>query len=258
MKRDPKQTQTLEEPREQDVALRTTVVQPIPLSRHPEFVRTRYWEKLADEPEAPKRSAASYASPGKTVVGLGPDDPIVRAVEAAKQHLLEAQRAHKSGPSYAKTVVLSRDVVQRMAARLKAIAAPDSEADEAVTLPKRKLAPVLVGAGVSAAVLCAGIALMPTSSTEEPARPARAVESRSETSAAPTPASAQVEPGAGVAADSVDAPAEAAQVSEKAAVDALYAGDYALARERYAALASAHPEQPAFAEAVRILKRNAK
>jgi TolA-binding protein len=43
--------------------------------------------------------------------------------------------------------------------------------------------------------------------------------------------------------------------SERAAVDALFAGDYAVAAQQYRALAQAHPDQPAFAAAARMLSR---
>ncbi|HTU62380.1 MAG TPA: hypothetical protein VMF89_28165, partial [Polyangiales bacterium] len=72
----------------------------------------------------------------------------------------------------------------------------------------------------------------------------------------PTPAPTPIP-----AAESVNdapVPAPQVQITEKAAVDALFAGDYGLAGRHYATLASAHPEQPAFAEAARILKRNAR
>lgn len=275
MTRDPKQTQTMEEPQrpstEQDLALRTTLVQPIPLSRHPDFVRTHYWEKRSSETEQPKRTAASYASAnaGKTVVGLGPDDPIVQAVQAAKQQLLEAERAQQERTSHerprvaevaastAKTVLMpALDVAQLMAARAK----PASKiADEPVQLPKRKLKPFRLAGAALAVILCAATAsqLMPASAPDQ-----HTAESivKPRPQAAPPQQSGTVVPAPGSAATSVNTPSQSphTQVTEKAAVDALFAGDYTLAGRHYTALASAHPEQPAFAEAARILKRNAR
>jgi len=270
MTRDPKQTQTMEEPTsEQDLAMRTTLVQPIPLSRHPDFVRTHYWEKLSGEAEEPKRGAASYTSAGQTVVGLGPDDPIVKAVQAAKQQLLEAERAQQERTSHerprvaevaradsastAKTVLMpALDVMQLMASRVRS-----ATTDEPVQLPKRKLKPFLIAGAALAVIVCAATAghFMAASTPEESFVKPRPQAQRSGTI---TPAPA---PEAAPAAASVNtAPSRApqTQVTEKAAVDALFAGDYVLAGSHYATLASAHPEQPAFAEAARILKRNAR
>jgi hypothetical protein len=273
MTRDPKQTQTLEEPmqhNEPDVGMRTTLVQPIPLSRRQEFVRTRYWEKLSSDAEPAKPTAAGYASASKTCVGLGPDDPIVQAVQAAKQQLLEAERAQQERPSHerprvaavasassassAKTVLLpALEVLQLMASRVKP---KPNEPEDAVVLPKRRLKPLLIGAGALGVILCAaGLDyLMPASVPVEQAQ---------QSIVKPKPAAATETPkqqsGAVFAAASVNSAApdpQLPQVSEKAAVDALFAGDYSLAGRHYAALASAHPEQPAFSEAARILKRN--
>lgn len=268
MTRDPKQTQTMEEPAaEQDLAMRTTLVQPIPLSRHPDFVRTRYWEKLAGEADEPKRSAASYVSASKTVVGLGPDDPIVQAVQAAKQQLLEAERAQQertshdrprvaamacaSSTSAAKTVLLpALDITQLMAARLNS-ATPDDK----VQLPKRKLKPFLIAGAALAVVVClvsAGLFTPASTPDESFVKPRPQAPQSATTQPAPAieaaPAAASV--------DTTRYQAPQAEVTEKAAVDALFAGDYGLAGRHYASLASAHPEQPAFAEAARILKRN--
>lgn len=269
MTRDPKQTQTMEEPSpEQDLAMRTTLVQPIPLSRHPDFVRTRYWEKLSDEAEEPKRSAASYASAGKTVVGLGPDDPIVQAVQAAKQQLLEAERAQQertsherprvkevaraSSASTAKTVLMpALDIMQLMASRAKS-----ATTDEPVQLPKRRLKPFLLAGAALAAIVCAATAshFSPASAPAESFVKPRPQPQQS----TPTPPPTAEPAPAAASGNTTPARAPQAQVTEKAAVDALFAGDYVLAGRHYATLASAHPEQPAFSEAARILKRNAR
>jgi hypothetical protein len=287
MTRDPKQTQTLEEPREPsetpkelDIALRTTLVQPIPLSRHKEFVRTRYWEKLtADTEEAPKRTLTSYGSASKTSVGLGPDDPIVKAVQAAKQQLLEAERvqqerasdermrvaevASASSASTAKTALLPAFEVLQIASRIKPKA--EKEALDAIELPKHRLKPIFIGVGGLGMILFAATLgyLMPASPAEEHAEQS-IVKPRAQ-AAAETPRasseqrSASVLPTSEPVASSGSAPSQAPQLplsSEKAAVDALFAGDYDLASRHYVALAHAHPEQPAYAEAARILKRN--
>lgn len=282
MTRDPKQTQTMEEPRAQregpsvsELAMRTTLVQPIPLTRHPDFVRTRYWEKLSGRDEEPKRSAASYASAGKTVVGLGPDDPIVKAVQAAKAQLLQAERARvqqertshervaevksASSASTAMTVLLpGLDSLQLMASHVKPSAM--AQVEDAVHLPKRKLKPFLIAAAALAVLACAATVgrRMPESpplgQTEQSIVKPRAQPAPE--SAAHPQQNGPVAPAPDLAAASVSAPAQAVQVSEKAAVDALFAGDYGLAGHHYAALANAHPEQPAFAEAARILSRN--
>jgi hypothetical protein len=269
MTRDPKQTQTLEVPvenNEPDVGMRTTLVQPIPLSRRQELVRTRYWEKLTSDADPPKPTAASYASASKTCVGLGPDDPIVQAVQAAKQQLMEAERAQQERPSHerprvaavasassasgAKTVILpALAALQLMASRVKA---KPVELDDAVQLPKRQLEPLLIGAGALIAILCAaGLSyLMPASAPSEQTQQS-IVKPRPQA----TPAQQSVVAAASVKPAPATTP-QLPQVSEKAAVDALFAGDYSLAGRHYAALASAHPEQPAFSEAARILERN--
>jgi hypothetical protein len=267
MTRDPKQTQTMEEPASaQDLAMRTTLVQPIPLSRHPDFVRTRYWEKLSGEAEEPKHSAASYASAAQTVVGLGPDDPIVQAVQAAKQQLLEAERTSHERPrvaevaradsaSTAKTVLMpALDVMQLMASRVRSATTEDP-----VQLPKRKLKPLLIAGGALAVIVCAATAshFMAASTPEESFVKPRP-QAQQSASITPAPAPAPATKTAPAAASVNTAPSQAPQVTEKAAVDALFAGDYVLAGSHYATLASAHPEQPAFAEAARILKRNAR
>lgn len=290
MNRDPKQTQTLEQPAprseapdDQDIGMRTTLVQPIPRSRQPELVRTRYWEKLSAETETkteePKRTA--YASSSKTCVGLGPDDPIVQAVQAAKLQLLEAERkqreperasherprvaevASASSASTAKTVLLpALEVLQLMASRVKPAAErpQPSAPDEPVQLPKRKLKPLLVAASALGSILCAGALgyLLPATPPQHAEQ--ALVQPRARAApAAVAPETPAVVPAPAPAADSVSAPAHGPgepQITEKAAVDALFAGDYVLAGRHYAALASAHPEQPAFAEAARILKRN--
>jgi|GEM_PF-6963257 len=270
MTRDPKQTQTMEEPAsEQDLAMRTTLVQPIPLSRHPDFARTRYWEKLSGEDEGPKRSAASYASAGKTVVGLGPDDPIVQAVQAAKQQLLEAERAHQERTSHerprvaevarpnsastAKTVLMpALDIMQLMASRVNS-----ATTDEPVRLPKRKLKPFLMGGAALAVIACAATAshFMPASTPEESfVKPRPQAQQSATITPAPAPATAP----AAASVNTALPQAPRSQVTEKAAVDALFAGDYVLAGRHYSTLASVHREQPAFAEAARILKRNAR
>jgi hypothetical protein len=274
MTRDPKQTQTMEEPAsEQALAMRTTLVQPIPLSRHPDFVRTHYWEKLSGEAEEPKRSAASYASAGQTVVGLGPDDPIVQAVHAAKQQLLEAERAHQERTSHerprvaevaradsastAKTVLMpALDVMQLMASRVRS-----ANTDEPVQLPKRKLKPFLIAGAALAVIACVATASHFTSaSTPEESFVKPRPQAQQSATITPAPAPPPTIKAAPAAASVNTAPSQApqAQVTEKAAVDALFAGDYVLAGSHYATLASAHPEQPAFAEAARILKRNAR
>lgn len=288
MNRDPKQTQTLEEPvphsdapNEQDIALRTTLVQPIPLSRHPDFVRTRYWEKLSEQSELePKLTQRTpYASASKTCVGLGPDDPIVRAVQAAKLQLMEAERKQReqanserasherprgaeiaaaSSASSAKTVLLpALEVLQLMASRVKPATqrSQPSAADEPVQLPKRKLKPLWLGCAALGLFVCAaGLASLMPAPAERHAEPS-IVKPRPE--AAPETKGVVAEPAAAAASVNAPAPSPAhAQLTEKAAVDALFAGDYALASRHYAALASAHPEQPVFGEAARILQRN--
>jgi len=261
----------MEEPMDQhepDVGMRTTLVQPIPLSRRQEFVRTRYWEKLSSDSDSdtPERTATSYASASKTCVGLGPDDPIVQAVQAAKRQLMEAERAQQERPSHerarlaevasassastAKTVLLpALEVLQLMASKVK----PTRDEDP-VQLPKRQLKPMLIGGGALSMIMCAAIFgyLTPANPPAPQAivKPRPQATEQQSSSVAPVPERA-------AASVNTSAPApQGPQASEKAAVDALFAGDYSLAGRHYAALASTHPEQPAFAEAARILQRN--
>lgn len=284
---------------ESDKAMRTTLVQPIAWPRQAELAKTHYWERLSIDRDEPKRSAASYALGGNTRIGLGPDDPIVQAVNAAKRARVEAesyrqerpcvspQDADAVLPSQAKTMLLPAiDVLQLMAANVqprvpsqRVESQPDSqpesqpvEAEPEPEVPRlrRPRSIVLALAAVSVMLTAISISyLVPARSVGPQAKPAAPATPSAETpraadraKAAPVsevvsatrPAKPSVVP---APAAPVANTAVAPQTTEKAAIDALFAGDYALAARHYASLAKAQPEQPAFAEAARILRRNA-
>ena len=178
--------------------------------------------ELSRTPYWEQRSSGNEHKPlhGKTQMGLGPNDPLVQAVHTVKLQLMQATQPQPP-------------------------AAPQPQAEPQVQLPKRHPKPFLIAAAaVGFSVCAAAISALTT-------RP----------SSNPHPAPALVQPAPpSVAAASTPGPAAPQTLenaSERAAVDALFAGDYTLARRHYSALAQTHPEQPAFAEAARILSRNA-
>lgn len=167
-----------------------------------------------------QRSSGNENKPlhGKTQMGLGPHDPLVQAVHTVKLQLMQATQPRPP-------------------------AAP--EVAPQVQRPKRHPKPRLIAAAAVGLSVCAAaisaLATRPSSKWNQAPALVKPAPPRVATASTPSPA----------------APRIPVNASERAAVDALFAGDYALARRHYSALAQTHPEQPAFAEAARILSRNA-
>ncbi|HET8939039.1 MAG TPA: hypothetical protein VFN67_36595 [Polyangiales bacterium] len=195
-----------------DTSLSTTLIQPTSRSRQSELSRTRYWEERASGDAHSKR----YTAHSNTRIGLGPNDPLVQAVQAVKHQLMQA--------------------TQPLEKPIDRVAAPP------VARPKRFLIASSALGIIACAAAAGALTNKPASKPHEgPAlvKPA-------------TPKAAVTTPTARPAA-----PQTLENSSERAAADALFAGDYALAKRHYITLAQSHPDQPAFAEAARILSRDA-
>jgi hypothetical protein len=275
---DPKQLDLGEE---QD-RMRTTVVQTSSATRHHDLARTRYWEERTGDTEALKCTAVT----GETTLGIGPDDPILQAVEAAKLQLMEAERARADklasttdasaaiaelmhaerarSDRLASTVEVSVTqpqlgrTVDTSAAGQQALRSERSRATQRARvtspagtvlsspveaeLPPKRFPRLRVLLWAASGLFVLGMALSLLMQPRPAPRPTRAVDVDTAPRAPePTPQPSAAEP--------------VRQPSERAAVDALIAGDYSLAGRQYTALAQGHPEQRVFSEAARILTK---
>lgn len=201
-----------------DNGLSTTLIQPTTRSRQSELSRTRYWEQRGHAEQEHKHHAVS----GDTRIGLGPNDPLVQAVQAVKLQLMQATEPQP-------TAAYQRE--------------PSNQ------LPCRHLKPKLMAAASISIIACTAAIAALTNKHSEPTHEAPAL-------VRPAPPKAPSAPAAMPLAPQATEPPPTSTATARAAADALFAGDYALAKHLYTTLAQSHPDQAAFSEAARILSRN--
>lgn len=189
----------------------------------------------------------------QTIVGPAEHTVIDGEQLPAKLRAAEFWARHASGGATTRVLIHEHDPELKAAIEAAARRSEPKRARVALQLkpPRDKRVLAAVAAGVLGLGALAS-ALYPSPSGA-PRQPTAHSEVRPQ---APQPARPSPAPAVAVAPAQPSAAAPGS-VSPRSAVDALIAGQYSTAIERYRALARAHPDQPAYEAAARILSRRA-